>query len=211
MARRWTTSLIPLPDVQPHDAPDDALIDAARSGDRRAFESLYRAHVGGVYATCLRLTAHVQSAEDLTQEAFVRAWQRLASIPRRQCAGDVAASADGQCRVRSAAQTKAVAPATAAIDAGVEALPHTARGFEQQRSTADLEAAIRALAAGRADGIRAARRRRLAARRDRRAQRHRHRHQQSASASGARHFEGVAVAMNEHDMTTRWGESDSTR
>jgi RNA polymerase sigma factor (sigma-70 family) len=56
------------------------LIDAARSGDRRAFESLYRLHVGRVYAVCLRLTAHVETAEELTQEAFVRAWQRLSSF-----------------------------------------------------------------------------------------------------------------------------------
>jgi RNA polymerase sigma factor (sigma-70 family) len=61
--------------------PDDApLIDAARAGDRRAFETLYRLHVGRVYALCLRLTAHVETAEELTQEAFVRAWQRLASF-----------------------------------------------------------------------------------------------------------------------------------
>jgi RNA polymerase sigma factor (sigma-70 family) len=60
---------------------DDApLIDAARNGDRRAFESLYRMHVGRVYALCLRLTAHVETAEELTQEAFVRAWQRLGSF-----------------------------------------------------------------------------------------------------------------------------------
>ena len=29
---------------------------------------------------CLRLTAHVETAEELTQEAFVRAWQRLSSF-----------------------------------------------------------------------------------------------------------------------------------
>jgi RNA polymerase sigma factor (sigma-70 family) len=33
-----------------------------------------------VYAICLRLTANVQTAEELTQEAFVRAWQRLSSF-----------------------------------------------------------------------------------------------------------------------------------
>ncbi len=59
---------------------DARLIDAARAGDRRAFESLYTQHVGRVYAVCLRLTAHVQTAEELTQEAFVRAWQKLSSF-----------------------------------------------------------------------------------------------------------------------------------
>ena len=59
---------------------DERLLEAARDGDRRAFESLYRQHVGRVYAICLRLTANVQSAEDLTQEAFIRAWHRLAGF-----------------------------------------------------------------------------------------------------------------------------------
>jgi RNA polymerase sigma-70 factor (ECF subfamily) len=70
-------------DAIPHNVPaseDAPLIDAARAGDRRAFEALYRLHVGRVYALCLRLTAQVETAEELTQEAFVRAWQRLASF-----------------------------------------------------------------------------------------------------------------------------------
>ncbi|HEX4628705.1 MAG TPA: RNA polymerase sigma factor, partial [Gemmatimonadales bacterium] len=40
----------------------------------------YREHVGRVYALCLRLTADAGRAEELTQDAFVRAWQRLASF-----------------------------------------------------------------------------------------------------------------------------------
>lgn len=59
---------------------DDRFVEGARTGDRRAFESLYTRHVGRVYAICLRLTANVQTAEELTQEAFVRAWQRLSSF-----------------------------------------------------------------------------------------------------------------------------------
>lgn len=61
-------------------ADDTLLINAARGGDRRAFEALYRLHVGRVHALCLRLTAHVETAEEMTQEAFVRAWQRLAGF-----------------------------------------------------------------------------------------------------------------------------------
>ena len=59
---------------------DDRFVEAARAGDRHAFEALYTRHVGRVYAICLRLTANVQTAEELTQEAFVRAWQRLSSF-----------------------------------------------------------------------------------------------------------------------------------
>src|SRR5207245_736920 len=41
-----------------------------------AREALYRQHVGRVYALCLRRTSDPAQAEELTQDAFVRAWQR---------------------------------------------------------------------------------------------------------------------------------------
>ncbi len=56
------------------------LIHRAQQGDQAAFEALYRAHVGRVYALCLRLTADAAQAEELTQDAFVRVWERLASF-----------------------------------------------------------------------------------------------------------------------------------
>src|SRR2546430_876447 len=59
--------------------PSD-LVQRAQQGDQAAFEALYRAHVGRVYALCLRLTADPVRAEELTQDAFVRAWERLASF-----------------------------------------------------------------------------------------------------------------------------------
>jgi RNA polymerase sigma-70 factor (ECF subfamily) len=62
-----------------HSDPTD-LIHRARQGDRAAFETLYHAHVGRVYALCLRLTADRALAEERTQDAFVRAWERLATF-----------------------------------------------------------------------------------------------------------------------------------
>jgi len=56
------------------------LIHRAQQGDRAAFETLYHAHVGRVYALCLRLTADRALAEERTQDAFVRAWERLATF-----------------------------------------------------------------------------------------------------------------------------------
>ncbi|HPF35682.1 MAG TPA: RNA polymerase sigma factor [Candidatus Krumholzibacteria bacterium] len=59
-------------------APDDALlVPRARAGDRGAFEALYRRHAGRVHALCLRLCGDPQEAAGLTQDAFVRAWERL--------------------------------------------------------------------------------------------------------------------------------------
>ena len=62
-----------------HSDPTD-LIQRAQQGDRAAFEALYRAHAGRVYALCLRLTADRALAEERTQDAFVRAWERLATF-----------------------------------------------------------------------------------------------------------------------------------
>ena len=58
--------------------PSDAAL--AASGDRRAFERLYRAHVGRVYALCARMSADRALAEELTQDVFVRVWEKLASF-----------------------------------------------------------------------------------------------------------------------------------
>lgn len=57
---------------------DGVLARQAASGDTGAFESIYRRHAGRVHGVIARLVgAHGARAEDLTQEAFVRAWQAL--------------------------------------------------------------------------------------------------------------------------------------
>ena len=61
----------------------DGLVEdvrAAQRGDVAAFERLYRAHAGRVYALCLRLTADAARAEVLAQDSFVKAWERLATF-----------------------------------------------------------------------------------------------------------------------------------
>ena len=50
----------------------------AAAGDRHAFERVYRAHVDRVYSVCVRMTADRAMAEELTQDTFVRAWDKLA-------------------------------------------------------------------------------------------------------------------------------------
>jgi len=60
--------------------PPDETVLRAQSGDFGAFEELYRRTVGRVYAICLRMTGDRTRAEDLTQEAFTRAWQKLDSF-----------------------------------------------------------------------------------------------------------------------------------
>ena len=60
------------------DARDD--VRRAQGGDVEAFERLYRAHVGRVHALALRLTGDRARAAELTQDVFVRAWEKLAAF-----------------------------------------------------------------------------------------------------------------------------------
>ncbi|MBD3162562.1 MAG: sigma-70 family RNA polymerase sigma factor [Candidatus Eisenbacteria bacterium] len=62
---------------------EDRWIEEASRGDLQAFEKLYRTYSGRIYALCLRLAGDAGLAEDLTQDAFVRAWQRIGRFERR--------------------------------------------------------------------------------------------------------------------------------
>lgn len=52
-------------------------IQRAQAGDPDAFRILYEGHVGRIYALCLRLAGDAARAEELVQDTFVRAWQKL--------------------------------------------------------------------------------------------------------------------------------------
>ena len=56
------------------------LVRLARQGDADAFRALYEAHVGRVFALCLRLAGERGQAEELTQDVFVRVWRQLDSF-----------------------------------------------------------------------------------------------------------------------------------
>ncbi len=58
-------------------ATADLSVRRAQAGDQEAFAALYRSHVGRIYALCLRLEGDSARAGELTQDVFVRAWERL--------------------------------------------------------------------------------------------------------------------------------------
>lgn len=58
-------------------------VERARAGEVGAFEELYRHSVGRIYALCLRMTGNAQEAEEATQDAFVRAWEKLDTFDGR--------------------------------------------------------------------------------------------------------------------------------
>lgn len=60
----------------PSEAADVAL---AAAGDSQAFERLYRRHAARVHSLMRRMVGGEGDAEEATQDAFVRAWEKLAS------------------------------------------------------------------------------------------------------------------------------------
>jgi RNA polymerase sigma-70 factor (ECF subfamily) len=63
-----------------HGAAMDATVRRAQQGDVAAFERLYRENVDRVYALCLRLCSDGAKAEELAQDVFVRAWEKLGTF-----------------------------------------------------------------------------------------------------------------------------------
>ncbi len=125
---------------------DDA-VRRAQDGDVAAFEQLYRAHVGSVLRLCWRLNGgRDDDAQALTQEVFVRAWERLSGF-RGDAAfgtwlhrlavnvvlGDRRSAQRRALREQKAAGVSVVEPPQAQVDAGVDleraiaALPDRAR------------------------------------------------------------------------------------
>lgn len=55
-------------------------IDKAKQGNAEAFQALYDRHKRRVYSLCLRMTANTAEAEDLTQEAFLQLYRKIATF-----------------------------------------------------------------------------------------------------------------------------------
>jgi RNA polymerase sigma-70 factor (ECF subfamily) len=55
----------------------DRLVDAARRGDRAAFDELVRRTYVDTYTLAMRLTANEEDARDVVQESYLRAWKGI--------------------------------------------------------------------------------------------------------------------------------------
>lgn len=59
------------------DANDETLVRAARRGDMGAFEELVVRHRDKIYARAVSMMRNEDDAVDLSQEAWIKGWQRL--------------------------------------------------------------------------------------------------------------------------------------
>lgn len=60
-----------------------ALVDRSRRGDREAFEELVRRSADRLYAVVLRFVADGDEAQEVTQDAFLRAWRSIGRFEGR--------------------------------------------------------------------------------------------------------------------------------
>src|SRR5258708_30380542 len=61
-------------------ASDEQLVKAAKRGDMTAFEELVARHRDKIYARAFSMMRNEDEAVDLSQEAWVKSWQRLKQV-----------------------------------------------------------------------------------------------------------------------------------
>ncbi len=59
---------------------DSDVIRRAQEGDSDAFAALFHAHKARIYSVCLRMTNNAAEAEDLTQDAFLQVFRKIATF-----------------------------------------------------------------------------------------------------------------------------------
>jgi len=65
----------------------DSTLEAARSGDRAAFDLLMRRHERLVLRTAYRLASRLEDAQDASQEVFLRLYRNLAKLDTSSLTG----------------------------------------------------------------------------------------------------------------------------
>jgi RNA polymerase sigma-70 factor (ECF subfamily) len=70
--RRWRTNITA--------SLDPTLVEQARRGDLKAFESIVRLRMDAVYRLTLAIVGNEADASDATQDAFVAAWRQIGSL-----------------------------------------------------------------------------------------------------------------------------------
>ncbi|MFS8637020.1 MAG: sigma-70 family RNA polymerase sigma factor [Gemmatimonadota bacterium] len=70
------------PKGAPAQVPDAWLVERVRAGDAEAYGELVRRHMRRAFSIAYRILEHREDAEDVVQEAFVRALERFDTLER---------------------------------------------------------------------------------------------------------------------------------
>lgn len=130
---------------------ESALVDAATRGSREAFDELVRLHQREVFGLMRAMTAGSPDADDLAQEAFVRAWRGIGrfrgeSSFRTWLVG-IAINVARTHRGRSARLRRMFADASSSAEPGGDALDRASVDDGIETSFVQRDAIERALAA----------------------------------------------------------------
>ena len=71
----------PLQDDEP--LADSELADSAANGDMDAFSTLLKRYQNSVYALLYNLSQNAETADDLTQQTFIKVWKAISSFEQR--------------------------------------------------------------------------------------------------------------------------------
>jgi RNA polymerase sigma-70 factor, ECF subfamily len=133
----------------------DRLVDAARRGDRAAFDELVRRTYVDTYTLAMRLTANEEDARDVVQESYLRAWKgikrfrgdaQFSTWMYRITANAAATLVHKRRRRRVESLDTVDEPIETALDAQPEAAAESAVGFaESARAVESLPPKLRSI------------------------------------------------------------------
>ncbi len=123
------------------DLPDAQLVEQARRGDAAAFDALVRRHYRAAYVVALSALGQAMDAEDICQDAFVRALERLDELrdPARFAAWLLTIVRNLAANFRSYRRVRAAQPLETVSAASGE---NAAREAERGELRKELESAI---------------------------------------------------------------------
>lgn len=74
------SKLMPLNSSAEASELNDATLKLCQQGDHRAFEEVFNAHKDFVFRMAYRMTSHQQTAEDITQEVFIKVYDSIGTF-----------------------------------------------------------------------------------------------------------------------------------
>ncbi len=131
---------------------EDAAVDRARRGDPEAFRELVDEHGRALYRLAFRMTGDASTAEDVVQEAFMKAHRNLAAFDGRAQVGTWLHRIATNCALDALRRRQRMAPERFAEPIGgletENEPPAGAPGPDRLAASAEISAAVRRAMSG---------------------------------------------------------------